>query len=139
MGLAGLLPVSVRAPQWGTLAEGHIHALWAILGMIFGASVYAEVFPFLSKTVQTWLNFRKISLPQALGLSTWIIIPVFVCVGAVIFILFDKNGLWPLSFFASRNELRVFNLVYALARLYGHCLGYCLLKKYFYYPSVEPD
>lgn len=77
----------------GALAEGRIHALWAILGMIFGASVYAEVFPFLSKTVLTWLNFGKISLPQVLGLSPWIIILVFVCVGAAMFILFEKKGL----------------------------------------------
>ena len=77
----------------GALAEGRIHALWAILGMIFGASVYAEVFPFLSKTVLTWLNFGKISLPQVLGLSPWIIILVFVCVGAAMFTLFERKGL----------------------------------------------
>lgn len=77
----------------GALAEGRIHALWAILGMIFGASVYAEVFPFLSKTVLTWFNFGKISLPQVLGLSPYIIILVFVCVGAAMFFLFEKKGL----------------------------------------------
>lgn len=77
----------------GALAEGRIHALWAIFGMIFGASVYAEIFPSLSKTVLTWLNFGNISLPQILGVSPWIIIFVFVCVGAAMFILFEKKGL----------------------------------------------
>lgn len=77
----------------GALAEGRIHALWAILGMLFGAAVYAEVFPFLSRTVLTWLDFGKISLPQVLGISPWIIILVFVCVGAAMFTAFEKKGL----------------------------------------------
>ena len=77
----------------GALAEGRIHALWAILGMLFGAAVYAEVFPLLSRTVLTWLDFGKISLPQLLGISPWIIIVVFVSVGAAMFTAFEKKGL----------------------------------------------
>jgi uncharacterized membrane protein YedE/YeeE len=77
----------------GALAEGRIHALWAILGMIVGASVYAEVFPFLSKTVLTWGNYGKITLPQVLGISPWVVILFFIAVGISMFTVFEKKGL----------------------------------------------
>jgi uncharacterized membrane protein YedE/YeeE len=77
----------------GALAEGRIHALWAILGMIVGAAVYAEIFPFLSKTVLTWGNYGKITLPQVLGISPWVVIFFFVVVGISMFTVFEKKGL----------------------------------------------
>ena len=53
----------------GALAEGRIHALWAILGMLTGAALYAEAYPLMKQTLLAWGNFGKITLPQVLGLS----------------------------------------------------------------------
>ena len=81
------------ATQLGALGEGRWDALWGILGMLVGAAVFAEAYPVLKKTVLTWGDFGKITLPQLLGLSHWFVIPVFVIGGLVLFRWFEKKGL----------------------------------------------
>ena len=77
----------------GALAEGRIHALWAILGMLAGAALYAEAYPLMKKTVLTWGNFGAITLPQVLGLSPWVVVISFILVGLGLFAWFEKKGL----------------------------------------------
>nr|WP_320011516.1 DUF6691 family protein [uncultured Desulfobulbus sp.] len=77
----------------GALAEGRIHAFWAILGMMSGAALYAEMFPYLKKTVLTLGNYGKITLPQVLNISPWPVIAVFILVGLAMFAWFEKKGL----------------------------------------------
>ena len=77
----------------GALAEGRLHALWAILGMLFGAAVYAEAYPFLSRTVLKLGNYGKITLPQVLAVNQWIIIAVFIALGFAMFAWFEKKDL----------------------------------------------
>ena len=61
----------------GALGEGRWHAVFAIAGMIAGAALYAELFPFFQSTVLSWKDFGKIGLPEMTGISPWVIIPVF--------------------------------------------------------------
>ena len=75
------------------LGEGRIHAAFAIAGMLTGAAVYAELFPLFKSTVLAWKNFGKIGLPEALGISPWIIIPLFWVAVLALFKLFEKKGL----------------------------------------------
>jgi len=77
----------------GALAEGRIHALWAILGMLAGAALYAEAYPLMKKTLLTWGNFGAITLPQVLGLSPWVVVVSFILVGLGLFAWFEKKGL----------------------------------------------
>lgn len=77
----------------GALAEGRIHAFWAILGMLVGAAIFAEVYPALKTTVLTWGNYGKITLPQILGISPWPVVAVFIAVGLGMFYWFEKKGL----------------------------------------------
>lgn len=77
----------------GALAEGRIHALWAILGMLAGAALYAEAYPLMKKTLLTWGNFGAITLPQVLGLSPWVVVISFILVGLGLFAWFEKKGL----------------------------------------------
>ncbi|MBN1956844.1 MAG: YeeE/YedE family protein [Desulfuromonadales bacterium] len=77
----------------GALAEGRIHAFWAILGMLVGAAIFAEVYPSLKTTVLTWGNYGKITLPQILGISPWPVVAVFIAVGLGMFYWFEKKGL----------------------------------------------
>lgn len=77
----------------GALAEGRWHAVWAILGMLVGAAIYAEVYPALKGTVLAWGKFGKITLPSLLGVSPWLVIPVLVVVYLAFFRLFEKKQL----------------------------------------------
>jgi uncharacterized membrane protein YedE/YeeE len=88
-GLLGYCP----GTSMGALGEGRWDAVWGILGMIAGAAVFAEVYPALQKTVYTWGDFGKITLPEALWIHHWIIIPVFVAGGLLLFWWLEKKGL----------------------------------------------
>ncbi len=77
----------------GALAEGRIHAIWAILGMLVGAGIYAEAYPALKTSVLSWGKYGKITLPQTLGISPWPVIVVFAAVGIVFFVWAEKKGL----------------------------------------------
>lgn len=49
--------------------------------MLFGAGIYAEVFPYLKTTVLTWGDYGKITVPQVLGINHWgVIVPVVIII-----------------------------------------------------------
>lgn len=77
----------------GAIGEGRWHAIWAVLGMLAGAAIYAEAYPALKGTVNTWGQFGKVTLPQALGVSHWVLIPIFIVVFLLLFRLFEKKKL----------------------------------------------
>lgn len=88
-GLVGYCP----GTSLGALGEGRWDSLWAILGMIFGAGVFAEVYPPLKQSVMSWGDFGKISLPQVLGINHWLIIVVITVLTLALFRWFEKKGL----------------------------------------------
>jgi len=88
-GLLGYCP----ATQAGALGEGRWDALWGILGMLAGAALFAEAYPTIKKTVLTWGDFGKITLPQVLGLNHWFLIPIFIIGGLLLFRWFEKKRL----------------------------------------------
>lgn len=73
------------------MAEGRWHAIFAILGMIAGAAVYAVAYPKLATTVLTWGDFGKITLPGILGVSAWLVIPVMIALFIGLFVIFEKK------------------------------------------------
>ena len=75
----------------GALGEGRWHAIWAILGMLVGAAVYAEAHSFMKETVLTWGGFGKLTLPDLLGISPWLVIPIVVVVFLILFSWFEKK------------------------------------------------
>jgi len=77
----------------GALGEGRWHAVFAIVGMVAGAAVYAELYPFFKTTVLAWKDFGKIGLPEALGVSPWVIIPLCWAGTISLFVWFEKKGL----------------------------------------------
>lgn len=77
----------------GALGEGRWHAVFAIAGMIVGAAVYAELYPFFSSTILAWKNVGKVSWSDMLHISPWFIIPVF-WVGTIgLFAWFERRSL----------------------------------------------
>jgi len=88
-GLLGYCPGTAA----GALGEGRWDAFWGILGMLAGAALFAEAYPILKKTVLTWGNLGKITLPQVLGLNHWFVIPVLIIGGLALFHWFEKKRL----------------------------------------------
>ncbi len=88
-GLLGYCP----GTSLGALGEGRIDALWGILGMLVGAGLYAESYPYLQKTVLTWGNYGKITLPQLLGINHWPIIIIFLITIGLLFRWLEKEQL----------------------------------------------
>lgn len=77
----------------GAIAEGRWHAIWAVLGMIAGAAIFAAAYPWLQQTVLTWGNLGKLTLPGVLSVTPWLIVPI---VGAGFVLLmrwFEKLGI----------------------------------------------
>jgi hypothetical protein len=77
----------------GALGEGRWHAIFGVVGMIAGAAIYAELFPFFKSTVLSWSDFGKIGLSDALGINHWIIAVIFTLITLLMFRWFEKKGL----------------------------------------------
>lgn len=77
----------------GALGEGRYDSIWGIVGMLTGAAVFAELFPLMKRTVLTWGNFGKITIPGILGINHWIVIVIMVILGILMFRFFEKKGL----------------------------------------------
>jgi len=61
--------------------------------MIVGAGLFAEAFPALEKSVYTWGNLGRLTLPQVLGVSHWVIIPLFIAGALLLFWWLEKKRL----------------------------------------------
>ena len=77
----------------GALGEGRWHAIFGVVGMIAGAAIYAELFPFFKSTVLSWSDFGKIGLSDALGINHWIIAVIFTLITLLMFRWFEKKGI----------------------------------------------
>ena len=77
----------------GALGEGRYDSIWGIVGMLTGAAVFAELFPLMKRTVLTWGNLGKITIPGILGINHWIVIVIMVILAVLMFRFFEKKGL----------------------------------------------
>ena len=77
----------------GAIGEGRWHAIFAVLGMIAGGALYAELYPTMLRTVLAWKDFGKIDLPGVLGVSPWLVAVPFVVGVLALFRWFEKKGL----------------------------------------------
>lgn len=77
----------------GAIGEGRWHAIWAVVGMLVGAALYAEVYPLLKDNVLAWGGLGKITLASVLGISPWLIIVVFSVLFIALFVWFEKKEL----------------------------------------------
>ena len=88
-GLFGYCP----GTSLGAIGEGRLDALWGILGMLVGAGLYAEAFPYLKTTVLTWGDYGKITIPQVLGVNHWVVILPFLVLTILFFRWLEKRDL----------------------------------------------
>ena len=52
------------------LGEGHLDALFGILGLLLGSWAYAEGSTFFKNTIEAWGNYGPLTFPQLLGVSS---------------------------------------------------------------------
>jgi len=76
----------------GAIGEGRLDALSGILGMLVGAALFAQIYPWLQKTLLLVGNYGKITLPQVLGINPWIVIVLFWLAGVLLFRWFEQKG-----------------------------------------------
>lgn len=77
----------------GALGEGRWGAIFAIAGMLAGAALYAELFPVMKSSVMALKDYGKLGLPEVLGVSHWLVIPVFAGIVLGLFAWFEKKKL----------------------------------------------
>jgi uncharacterized membrane protein YedE/YeeE len=77
----------------GALGEGRWHALFGIAGMLAGAALYAELYPFFKSTVLAWKDLGKVGLPEMLGVSPWMVIGVFAIFSLSLSTWFEKKNI----------------------------------------------
>ncbi|HEY3322447.1 MAG TPA: YeeE/YedE thiosulfate transporter family protein [Planctomycetota bacterium] len=87
MTLAGYCPGTGVA----AIGEGSRHAIYAVLGMIVGAGVYAEVYPSLQNNLLKWADYKKITLADATGLSPWVFVAGLAIVAGAVFVLIERK------------------------------------------------
>lgn len=85
-GLFGLCP----GTSIGALGEGRWHAVFGIVGMLVGASLYATLHPWMMETVLTWGDYGGITLPGILGINHWIVIAALIVLVLALFRWFEK-------------------------------------------------
>ena len=88
-GIVGYCP----ATAMGALGEGRYDSVFGLLGMMMGAGIFAEFYPMLKRTVLTWGDFGKITLPAALGINHWLAIVILCAAFIGLFVWFEKKGL----------------------------------------------
>jgi uncharacterized membrane protein YedE/YeeE len=73
------------------IGDGSRHAIPGVIGMLFGAAVYAEAYPWMKSTVLGVADFEKATLATATGLSPWWFIAALAVMAVVIFILLERS------------------------------------------------
>lgn len=90
-GILGYCPGTMA----GAVGQGSLDALFGgVLGMLVGAGLYAQIYPFLAKTVLRAGDFGELTIPGLLGRrDPWPVIG-YICLGILVFfIILEAAGL----------------------------------------------
>lgn len=89
-GVLGYCPGTVA----GAAAQGSLDAVFGgILGMFFGAWVYALMFPKLKDGILQKGEFGKVTIPEASGLPVYAVVVIFVAAIGLFLWLIERAGL----------------------------------------------
>jgi len=86
MALAGYCPGTGVA----AIGEGSRHAIFAVLGMIVGAGIYAEVYPSLQDNLMKTADYKKVTLADISGVSPWVYIIALALIAAGVFLAVQR-------------------------------------------------
>lgn len=76
----------------GALGEGRWDVIPGIAGMIIGAALYAETYPFMESTVLQWGELGKMTLVDVTGINIWILIASISAIYILLCVLFEVKG-----------------------------------------------
>jgi len=78
----------------GATGEGRFDAFWGgVLGMLVGAGIFAEAYTFIKDNLLKWGDLGKLSIPTAIGVNHWIIIPILWLIMIVFLMGVEKRRL----------------------------------------------
>jgi hypothetical protein len=63
-----------------------------ILGILIGAGLYSEVFPFIQNNLLKLGDYGKLTIPTWLGVDPWLVIVPFAIVVSGILLWMDQIG-----------------------------------------------
>ncbi len=73
------------------LGDGSRHAWFGVLGMLAGAAIFAEVFPWMKSSVLGIGDFGKATLPTLTELSPWWFLTLLAILAAGIFVTLERR------------------------------------------------
>lgn len=79
------------ATSMAAAGEGRWDAVSGIAGMVAGASIFAHMYPFIKRTLLTWGDLGKITLPQVFKTGHWPVLLVWVAVALVCLLLIEYS------------------------------------------------
>ena len=77
----------------GAVGEGRWTAIFGVIGMVVGAGIYAQMYPFFKSSVLAWSDLGKIGLPETIGVNQWVVAVIFTLITLGLFRWFEKKGL----------------------------------------------
>lgn len=69
----------------GAVGEGSRHAIFGILGMITGAAIFAEVYPWVHAHIDPVADLGKATFATQTGLSPWVFIIPLIGIALIVF------------------------------------------------------
>ena len=76
----------------GAITEGRWHAIWAVIGMLIGAALFAELYPAMQNNLLAWGDLGKIPLPGILHIHPWVAVPILCVIYVAVLAFFEKKG-----------------------------------------------
>jgi hypothetical protein len=74
------------------IGTGSRHAIPGVLGMLVGAAIYAEVHPLVYSKIKAVGDLGKITLPEVMGVSPWILVGALAVIAIVLFGVLRERG-----------------------------------------------
>jgi hypothetical protein len=72
------------------MAQGSRHAIFGVLGMLFGAALYAEVHPLMKSSLLQIGDLGKVTLSDVTGLSPWVWLAILTLGVAALFVALER-------------------------------------------------
>ena len=66
--------------------------LRGILGILIGAGLYSEVYPFIQNNLLKLGDYGKLTIPTLLGVAPWLVIVPFAIIVSGILLWMDQIG-----------------------------------------------
>ena len=76
----------------GATGEGRWDAFWGgVLGMLVGAGIFSEVYPFLKDNLLKWGDFGELTIPKIIGVNHWVVIAIVWIVLVLLLLTVEKK------------------------------------------------